>query len=132
MLLGHRPDVETVLAALDIFALSSQSEGLPMAVLEAMASGLPVVSTRVGGVDEVVDEGQTGLLVEPKSPESLAHALRALAANPARRTKMGAAGRERAERDFSLEAMVGKYERLYWEVAHERGLLESGGRVTMH
>lgn len=122
-LLGYRADVETVLAALDIFVLSSQSEGLPMAILEAMASGLPVVSTRVGGVEEVLEEGRTGLLVEPRSPDALAKAIAHLAGDRQRRERMGSAGRERARREFSLEAMVADYERLYWEVARERRIL---------
>lgn len=129
-LLGHRPDVETVLAALDIFVLSSQSEGLPMAILEAMASGLPVISTRVGGVDEVVEEGRTGLLVEPRSPEALAKAIGCLAGDRERRSQMGAAGCALARREFSLEAMVANYERLYWEVARERKILEPAPYVN--
>jgi sugar transferase (PEP-CTERM/EpsH1 system associated) len=122
-LLGHRSDIETVMAALDIFVLSSRSEGLPMAILEAMASGLPVIATRVGGVDEVIDEGSTGLLVEPKSPEALAEAIGSLAGNRARRERMGAAGRARAIREFSLDTMVADYQRLYFEVARERKIL---------
>jgi sugar transferase (PEP-CTERM/EpsH1 system associated) len=129
-LVGHRPDIETVLAALDIFVLSSQSEGLPMAVLEAMASGLPVVSTRVGGVDEVLEDGLTGLLVEPRSPELLARAIERLAGDRERRDQMGAAGRVRARREFSLGTMVGNYERLYWEVAHEKKILEPSPHVN--
>jgi sugar transferase (PEP-CTERM/EpsH1 system associated) len=122
-LLGHRPDIETVLAALDVFVLSSRSEGLPMAILEAMASGVAVISTRVGGVAEVVTEGATGLLIEPGSPHALAAAIRQLIDNPSLRLQMGAAGRTRAEREFSLETMVAHYERLYWEAARERKIV---------
>lgn len=129
-LLGYRPDIETVLAALDIFALSSKSEGLPMVILEAMASGLPIVSTRVGGVEEVVEEERTGLLVEPKSPQALAKAIGRLASDRQRCEQMGAAGRARARREFSLESMAANYERLYWEVARERKILKPARYVN--
>jgi sugar transferase (PEP-CTERM/EpsH1 system associated) len=129
-LLGHRQDVEMVLAALDIFVLSSQSEGLPMAILEAMASGLPIVSTRVGGIDEVVADGKTGLLVEPRSPDALMGAIRFLAENPARRAQMGAAGRLRTERELSLDTMVAAYERLYWDVAYERKIFDPASQTN--
>ncbi len=129
-LLGHRPDIEIVLAALDIFVLSSQSEGLPMAVLEAMASGLPVISTRVGGVDEIIEDGRTGLLVEPRSPEALANAIGLLAGDRDRRQRLGAAGRERATHEFSLETMVADYQRLYFEVARERRISELASSVN--
>jgi sugar transferase (PEP-CTERM/EpsH1 system associated) len=129
-LLGHRADIEAVLAALDMFVLSSRSEGLPMAILEAMASGLPVISTRVGGVEEVMEDGRTGLLVEPGSAEQLARAIGRLARDRDCRARMGAAGRARARRDLSLEAMVANYERLYWEVAKERQILEPSRHVN--
>ena len=129
-LLGHCPNIEVVLAALDIFVLSSQSEGLPMAVLEAMASGLPVISTRVGGVDEIIEDGRTGLLVSPKSPDALANAIGLLAIDRGRRERMGAAGLEQATRRFSLEAMVADYRRLYFEVARERGILAAPSSVN--
>ena len=129
-LLGHQPNIETVLAALDLFVLSSQSEGLPMAVLEAMASGLPVISTRVGGIDEIIQPGRTGLLVEPKSPEALANAIGLLARDRDGRERMGAAGRERATQEFSLEAMVADYQRLYFEVARERRILAVSSSVN--
>ncbi len=112
-LLGHRPDVETVLAALDVFVLSSLSEGLPNTVLEAMAAGLPVVSTRVGGAGEVVEEGVTGLLVPPASVEQIADAIAALLHDPARRASMSAAGRRRAATRFSLAETVRRYHALY-------------------
>jgi sugar transferase (PEP-CTERM/EpsH1 system associated) len=112
-LLGHRPDIQNVLAALDVFVLSSTSEGLSNTILEAMAAGVPVVSTRVGGADELVDEPRTGILVPPSDPAALARAVGSLAADPARRRSMGAAARQRALREFSLERMLADYERLY-------------------
>jgi sugar transferase (PEP-CTERM/EpsH1 system associated) len=115
--LGHRPDVELVLAAADVFVLSSESEGLSNTILEAMASGLPIVATRVGGADELVLDGETGQLVAPHSPSELAQALARLLGDPMLRRSMGAAGRARVEAEFSLAGMVGRYESLYMEAA---------------
>ncbi len=94
--LGYRNDVSAVLAAADIFALPSYFEGLPMSVIEAMLSGLPVVASDIGGPREQVVDGITGLLVPPRQVEPLAAALGRLAADPALRAAMGAAGRQRA------------------------------------
>ena len=111
--LGARSDVERVLAALDIFVLSSVSEGLSNTILEAMASGVPVVATRVGGAEESVEEGRTGMLVPASSPGDLADALAGLAHDHALRAQFGAAGRLKAEREFSLEAMTDAYTDFY-------------------
>lgn len=116
-LLGHRPDVETVLAAGDVFVLSSISEGLSNTILEAMASSLPVVATRVGGADEMVIHGETGLLVPAGSDGEMATALGTMLADPNRGRLMGIAGRARAEAEFSLHSMVSRYEALYVEAA---------------
>jgi sugar transferase (PEP-CTERM/EpsH1 system associated) len=115
--LGHRPDVEVVLGAGDVFVLSSESEGLSNTILEAMASGLPVVATRVGGADEMVRQGQTGYLVPSRSPRGLADALASILRSPGVRQSMGAAGRRRVESEFSLDVMVSRYESMYAEVA---------------
>ena len=123
-LLGHRPDVEAVLAALDVFVLSSSSEGLPNTVLEAMATGLPVVSTRVGGAEEVVVDGQTGILVPPHSAEALAAALGGLLTDSRRRQSMGIAGRQRVESQFALSNTLGRYEELYMTLAAESRAFE--------
>jgi sugar transferase (PEP-CTERM/EpsH1 system associated) len=111
--LGHRPDVESVLRAADVFVLSSESEGLSNTILEAMASGLPVVATRVGGADEMVLDGETGVLLPPRSPRELADALESVLNNPARSTAMGAAGRARIEAEFGLQGMLQRYEAMY-------------------
>ncbi len=95
-MLGYREDTPAILAAADIFALPSHFEGLPMVVIEAMLAGLPVVATDIPGTREQVLEGITGLLVPRGKSEPLAAALAELAADPARRAAMGAAGRARA------------------------------------
>ncbi len=94
--LGYREDVPALLAAADIFVLPSHFEGLPMSVIEAMLTGLPVVATRIRGPREQVDGGRTGLLVPPRDPDALEAALRLLVDNPALRSRLGRAGRERA------------------------------------
>jgi glycosyltransferase involved in cell wall biosynthesis len=114
--LGHRPDVERVFAAMDIFVLSSVSEGLSNTILEAMASGLPVVATAVGGADELVVDGVTGLLVPPRSAEALASAIYQLSVDSSRRYFMAEAGRQRALNDFSIDRMLQNYMTLYESV----------------
>jgi glycosyltransferase involved in cell wall biosynthesis len=112
-LAGERRDVPDLLADADVFVLPSRSEGHPVAVLEAMAAGLPVVASRVGGIPEQVSHGETGLLVEPGDPRGLAAALRRLVAEPSLRLRLGAAGRERAERVFDLDACRRAHVALY-------------------
>jgi sugar transferase (PEP-CTERM/EpsH1 system associated) len=121
-LLGHRQDIDTVLAALDIFVLPSRSEGLSNTILEAMAAGVPVVATRVGGADEMVEDGATGILVPPASPQLLAPALARLLQDSGLRLAMGRAGRARVEREFDLLETVRQYEALYADLALKRGL----------
>jgi glycosyltransferase involved in cell wall biosynthesis len=97
-LLGERDDVPALLAQGDLFVLSTLSEGMPIAVLEAMAAGLPVVASAVGGIPEIVVDGETGLLVPPgNDPAPLAAAIRELLGDPERRRRMGEAGRRRVE-----------------------------------
>jgi glycosyltransferase involved in cell wall biosynthesis len=112
-LLGLRTDVARLLAASDVFLLTSISEGIPLTVIEAMAAGLPVVSTRVGGVAEIVEEGRTGLLAPARDDGALAEALLLLAADPALRATMGQLGRERAAAVFSEARMHDGYRQLY-------------------
>jgi glycosyltransferase involved in cell wall biosynthesis len=104
-LLGYRSDVPAILAAADIFVLPSYFEALPMSIIEAMMTGLPVVASDVNGPREQVIAEQTGLLVAPREVEPLANALARLAGDPALRTAMGRAGRERALRYYD-EATV--------------------------
>jgi glycosyltransferase involved in cell wall biosynthesis len=103
-LAGERSDVPALLADSDVFVLSSRSEGLPVSVLEAMAAELPVVASNVGGLGELVVDGETGALVPPGDPEALAEALGRLIGDRELRRRLGAAGRARAERLFDLDA----------------------------
>jgi L-malate glycosyltransferase len=121
-LLGERPDVERVLGAFDVFALTSVSEGLSNTIQEAMASGLPVVATRVGGADELVDHDRTGVLVPSNDPIALANALESLLVAPERRLTMARAARTRAQSEFSLDKMVGAYEELYYGLMQRRAV----------
>jgi glycosyltransferase involved in cell wall biosynthesis len=111
--LGERSDIDAVLAALDIFVLSSVSEGMSNTILEAMSCGVPVVATHVGGADELVVEGLTGTLVPASNAEALGNALAELAMDPARGRRLGAAGRKRVERLFSQQTMLDAYRNLY-------------------
>jgi glycosyltransferase involved in cell wall biosynthesis len=112
-LLGMRTDVPRLLAAADAFLLTSISEGIPLTVIEAMAAGLPVVATAVGGLAEVVEEGKTGLLAPAGDDAALARNLLRLAEDPGLRAEMGRRGRERAFARFSEDQMVERYRQLY-------------------
>jgi glycosyltransferase involved in cell wall biosynthesis len=114
--LGLRNDVPRLLAAADVFLLTSINEGIPLTVIEAMASGLPVVSTAVGGVGEVVLDGRTGLLAPAADAPALAGHLARLALDFGLRQQLGQAGRERAFAHFSEEQMLAAYDRLYREM----------------
>jgi glycosyltransferase involved in cell wall biosynthesis len=111
--LGWRDDVPEVIAAADIVVLPSWSEGLPLAVLEAMACGKPVVATPVGGVARAVVEGKTGLLVPPGKPGRLAAAISRLLQDPVEAARMGAEGRRRVESRYSLDQFTRSIESLY-------------------
>lgn len=104
-LVGQIDDVDLLLSATDVFAFPSRREGTPFAMLEAMSSGLPVVATRFGGADEIIDSGTNGLLVPLDSAAELAQALAAMLSDPASARAMGARGRATAAR-FSEEAMI--------------------------
>jgi glycosyltransferase involved in cell wall biosynthesis len=106
--LGYREDTAAVLAAADIFALPSHFEGLPMSVIEAMLTGLPVVATAIRGPREQVVDGETGFLVPPRTVEPLAVALRRLVADRALRAAMGAAGLARARARFDEARIIGR------------------------
>lgn len=110
---GERHDVPDILRGLDCFVLPSLAEGISNTILEAMASGLPVIATCVGGNPELVSEGCTGSLVPASDPEAIAQAIIDYAANPEQARTAGAKGRAQIEQRFSMEAMVGGYRDLY-------------------
>jgi len=119
--LGLRDDIPQYLQSIDVFVLPSLSEGLPLSVLEAMAAGKPVIATNVGGVSEVVQDQRTGFVVPPKDPETMANRILQVMADRAMAERLGRAGREKVERDFSLDTMTQQYEALYEEALLERG-----------
>jgi sugar transferase (PEP-CTERM/EpsH1 system associated) len=110
---GERPDVPDIMRALDVFVSPSLGEGISNTILEAMASGLPVVATRVGGNPELVEAGLTGQLVPPGDPCAMAEALSYYLGNPEECSRQGLAARERAERLFSIAAMAQNYMDVY-------------------
>ena len=122
VLLGAWPSeqVADFVEALDVGVLSSHFEGMPLAVMELMAAGKPVVATAVGGIPDLVGDGVHGLLVTPGSPDALAEAVGALLHDPARRAAMGEAGRERQRRAFDFSAMVRRLERRYEDLLAEK------------
>ena len=113
---GGRNDVAQLLLGFDAFVLPSLAEGISNTILEAMASGLPVVATNVGGNPDLLRDGETGLLVPRSDPEALARALRTYIDDPALAARHGRAGRERVEREFSLEVMMRRYMAVYDDV----------------
>lgn len=110
---GERDDVARIMRGLDLFVLPSLAEGISNTILEAMASGLPVVATAVGGNPELVDEGRTGQLVPRSDPQAMAQAMLRYNADPAECRRQGLEARRRAERDFSMTAMVNNYMAIY-------------------
>ena len=124
VLLGHRDDVDRILRAADIFVLASELEAAPMAILEAMAAGLPVVATAVGSVPEMVRAGVDGRLVSPGAPEQLATVIGELAGDGALRERMAQAARETHRTRFASAAMVDRYEALLAAAAPSPGAIE--------
>ncbi len=118
--LGYRTDVGATLRRPQVFLLSSISEGISLTLLEAMAAGLPIVATDVGGNREVVVSGTTGLLVPPGDPKAFATAVLGLVRDPARAAAMGGAGRTRAESEFDVRAAAANYHRLYTQLTNSR------------
>lgn len=116
ILAGDRTDIPDLLEAADLFVLPSRSEGQPNALIEAMAMGLPIVATRVGGVPELAADGEEALLVPPESPPALASACTSVLASPELGRRLGAAGRDRARRAHDAAVMARQYESLYTDV----------------
>lgn len=121
--LGEVPDVAELLNASDIFVLSSDWEGFGLVVAEAMAAGKPVITTAVGGVVELVEDGFSGIIVPPRDPEALARAILRLARDPELRNRMGESARRRALERFDISGTARDYEALYQEHLKERGRL---------
>jgi len=111
--LGERLDVGALLAASDIFVLPSHQEGFSNALLEAMAASLPPIATAVGGNNDAVADDATGILTPASDPRALGAAILRLARNPGLRRRLGDAARQHVERRFSLDACVGRYEKMY-------------------
>jgi glycosyltransferase involved in cell wall biosynthesis len=113
-LLGHMSEqVPSLYREFDVFVLPSLAEGTSMSILEAMASGVPVVATAVGGTPDVLDHGRSGVLVPSRDAEALAAALGALLRNPSERKRLGSASRQRIRELYSEEVVLSEYERLY-------------------
>ncbi len=118
--LGERTDIPAVLAGLDISVVTSNSESLSNVILESMASGKPVIATRVGGNTELVREGETGLLVPPQDVHALTHAIEILLTMPDLGQEMGQAARRVARADFCLKRICEQYEQLYASLLKEK------------
>jgi glycosyltransferase involved in cell wall biosynthesis len=116
--LGHRDDVPALLADADAFVLPSRSEAFPNGAIEAMAAGLPVVASAVGGLLDLIDDGHTGRLVPPGDPAALAAVMRTWIEHPDRAAAIGAAGRESVLQQYSFERMIASFEDLYLSCLH--------------
>jgi glycosyltransferase involved in cell wall biosynthesis len=120
---GWQDDMRSFYKGIDVFVLPSRqdTEGLPLVIAEAMAAGLPIVSTRSGGASEIVKDGETGFLVERQSPRQLAEAIRSLVTSPPSRIFMGRAGRQRVEAYFDLSKQAAQLETVLETIANSKG-----------
>ncbi len=125
--LGHREDVPALLADADVFVLPSRSEAFPNAAIEAMAAGLPVVASGVGGLLDLIDDGRTGLLVPPGDPEALAARLRSLILDPAHAAALGHEARQAVRQRYDFDRMVAAFEQLYLSGLERRAPARAGG-----
>jgi glycosyltransferase involved in cell wall biosynthesis len=119
--LGFRSDVPDLIAACDLFALPSLNEGLPLALLEALAGGKPVVASAVGGVGEVIRHADTGLLVPAGDSRALADAIRTVLTDAALTRRMGERGRALVEAEFTCDAMVNAVTQVYEDLLAQTG-----------
>ena len=113
---GWKTNVADYIGVMDIFCIPSRWEALPLVLLEAMALGKPVVATNVGGIQEALEDGKTGILVPPFNSGALANAIMSLVSNRETAQMMGKAGTQRAQQLFSVEKMIMHYERLYLDL----------------
>jgi L-malate glycosyltransferase len=120
--LGRRDDVPRILACCDIGVLPSEAEGLPNAVLEYLAAGLPTVASRVGGNSEIIQDGETGLLVPPHDSSALAERVLWLIRHPETAAGIGKRGREYVSTNFSFQQMIHNTDQLYSDLLHARGV----------
>jgi glycosyltransferase involved in cell wall biosynthesis len=124
--LGHRDDIGDLLADCDVFVLPSLYEGLPLAILEAMSAGKPVIATKIGGTDEAVISGETGLLVPPSDPTALAAAIRTVLSDRHLAQRLALAGQARVKQEFSATKMVHQVIDVYNELLEKRA--DANGR----
>ena len=117
--LGWRSDIGRILSASDVAILCSDNEGIPLTLIQASQAGLPIVSTNVGSVGDIVKDSETGILTEVNS-NSLIYAIDELLSDPAKAARLGNAGRERAEALFSLQGMINAHENLYSQVIEKK------------
>jgi len=126
-LVGLRSDVPEILSAIDVFVLSSDWEGNPLSVMEAMAAGKPPICTAVGGVPELIEDGECGLLVPPQDIEALTKAMKYMLENPGAVSAMGQASARRAIEYFDLQVMTEAYEKLYRALVAKAQCLPNAG-----
>ena len=117
-MLGERNDIANILNALDVFTLTSSSEGIPMTILEAMAASLPVIATDIGGIPQVVINSKTGILVKDKDKAALVNAIKLLREAPELRQELGKAGHLFLKNNYSIKQVVAKYENAYLNLNH--------------
>jgi len=135
VVVGFQEDVVPFLHAMDVFVLPSRTEGLPITILEAMAAGKPVVATAVGGIPEVVRDGETGFLTPPGDPDRLAEAVIRLLEAPTLATAMGEAGRKRVESEFTLDGEARQTSTVYHQVlaaSSPRSTRQAGSHTAGH
>ena len=116
LFLRTRNDIPRLLSVLDVFVLCSLSEGLPLTILEAMAAGIPIVATAVGGIPEIIDDGIDGIVIPSDDSDALTNAISDLLHDEGKRHDMGVNARMKFEKNFTLQAMVERYEELYEEI----------------
>jgi glycosyltransferase involved in cell wall biosynthesis len=115
-LTGSRSDIDRLLPGADAFVLSSKREGLPMSILEAMAAGLPVIATRVGGIPEVIKDGENGILVQPQDPDALANAICRILDDSEVSSNLARMARIAVEENYSLRSITDAYTRIYLSI----------------
>jgi glycosyltransferase involved in cell wall biosynthesis len=119
--LGMRTDVYDMMGAFDVFALSSLHEGVPMVLLEAMALGVPIVASRVGGIPEIVEDKKEAVLVPAKDAEALASAIGMIAGSSERRAELTRAARERVKTQFSIQSSATQMREMYRSLSTRHG-----------